>query len=201
MTTRLRSCSCITFARRGPTDFLTEVSGTNGLAGAADATLVLKRPRGEADGILYVTGRDVDESEFALRFTPDTGAWTLLDGPPGDYAMSDTRAAIIRHVRSHPGSAPKAIAEATGLSDGNVRKTCQRMAASGQLIADAAGRYRPAGTPGAVGGTESVPAVLPVPQPGLTWGNESDLEGHPDGWSIPGVPESEPATYTDGESK
>jgi adenine/guanine phosphoribosyltransferase-like PRPP-binding protein len=33
------------------TDFLDEVSGSQGLAGSADAVLVLKRLRGNADGI------------------------------------------------------------------------------------------------------------------------------------------------------
>ena len=42
-------------------DFLATVSGTNGLAGAADAVLVLERPRAQADGVLHVTGRDVEE--------------------------------------------------------------------------------------------------------------------------------------------
>lgn len=64
--------------KAGSDDFLTEVSGTNGIAGAADATLVLKRARGQADGILHVTGRDVDEAEYALSFQPASGAWHLL---------------------------------------------------------------------------------------------------------------------------
>jgi len=107
-----------------------------------DATLVLRRPAARQTGILYVTGRDVDEAEHALRFTAENGAWTLLDGPAGDYAMSGTRAAIARHVRANPGNTPKAIAEATGISPGNVAKTCQRMAGDGQLTADPGGRYR-----------------------------------------------------------
>ncbi len=117
--------------KAGAEDFLEAVSGTNGLAGAADATLVLRRPRGEADGILYVTGRDVDETEHALRFTAANGAWTLLDGPAADYAMSGTRAAISRYLRANPDSNPKAIADGTGMSRENVRKTCQRMTAAG----------------------------------------------------------------------
>ena len=52
----------------GTEDFLAEVSGTNGLAGASDATLVLKRARAEADGVLHITGRDVTEAEYALKF-------------------------------------------------------------------------------------------------------------------------------------
>jgi hypothetical protein len=59
--------------KAGSDDFLTEVSGTNGLAGAADATLVLKRARNQGDGVLHVTGRDVDEAEYALTFNPDNG--------------------------------------------------------------------------------------------------------------------------------
>ena len=173
--------------KAGAEDFLEAVSGTNGLAGAADATLVLRRPRGEADGMLSVTGRDVDESEYALRFTADNGSWTLLDGPPGDYAMSGNRAAIMRHLRAHPGSNARAIADAIGLGYENVHKTCQRMAASGQLTTDAAGRYRPSESPG-TGSTESVPDVPGVPDPVLTWENDDDDPGHPVGTGVPGVP-------------
>ena len=161
--------------KAGADDFLTEVSGTNGLAGAADAALVLKRARGQADGVLHVTGRDVDEAEYALRFLPDAGAWLLLDGPPGEYTVGDTRAAILRHLHQHPGSTPKVIAEATGLGNDNVKKTCQRMTADGQLTADTAGRYRRPGTPDL---TESVPAVPGVPQPVLTCEDASDHGGH-----------------------
>jgi hypothetical protein len=169
--------------KAGADDFLEAVSGTNGLAGAADATLVLRRPRGEADGMLSVTGRDVDESEHALRFTAENGAWTLLDGPAGDYAMSGTRAAIMRHVRANPGCTPKAIAEAIGISPGNVAKTCQRMAGDGQLTADPGGRYRVPGEP-TTPPTESVLPVLPVHKPRLTWENNPGFEGHPDGWPV-----------------
>ncbi len=48
-------------------DFLAEVSGTHGLTGAADTVLVLGRGRGDADGVLKVTGRDVPEAEYAMR--------------------------------------------------------------------------------------------------------------------------------------
>jgi hypothetical protein len=168
-------------------DFLEAISGTNGLAGAADAALVLRRPRGEADGVLSITGRDVDESEHALRFTADNGAWTLLDGPAGDYAMSGTRAAIMRHVRSNPGTTPKAIAEALGISHDIAKKTCQRMSADGQLAADTGGRYRAIDEPGtAVPGT--VPGVPGVPDPLLNWADEPEFRGHPSPGTVPGVP-------------
>ncbi|WP_078900790.1 AAA family ATPase [Streptomyces sp. SBT349] len=123
-------------------DFLTEVSGTNGLAGAADATLVLKRARGQADGVLHVTGRDVDEAEYALRFHSEAGAWQLLEGPATDHTIGDTRAVILRYVRANPGAKPKDIAaEFPGVDADTIRRTCSRMAADGQLAKDTAGRY------------------------------------------------------------
>ncbi|MGX1975480.1 AAA family ATPase [Streptomyces kronopolitis] len=120
--------------KAGSDDFLAEVSGTNGLAGAADATLVLKRSRGQADGVLHVTGRDVDEAEYALRFYAEAGAWQLLEGPAADHTISDSRATILRYVRENPGAAPKQIAEGTGLVSALVRQTCSRMAKDVQLI-------------------------------------------------------------------
>ncbi|KUJ35882.1 DNA repair protein RadA [Streptomyces sp. NRRL F-5122] len=130
--------------KAGSDDFLTEVSGTNGIAGAADATLVLKRARGQADGILHVTGRDVDEAEYALSFQPASGAWHLLDGPVSDHTVGDTRATILRYVRAHPGAKPKDMAEDLPHVDiDTIRRTCNRMADAGQLSKDLSGRYYP----------------------------------------------------------
>jgi hypothetical protein len=122
-------------------DFLAEVSGTNGLAGAADAVLVLKRPRGTADGLLHITGRDVDEAGHALAFQPAAGAWQLLDGPALDHTLGDTRAAVLRFLRERPRARPKDISTALELDDALVRQTCSRMAEAGQLTKDGAGRY------------------------------------------------------------
>ncbi|MFF5297257.1 AAA family ATPase [Paractinoplanes globisporus] len=153
--------------KAGADDFLSEVSGTNGLAGAADATLVLKRARNQGDGVLHVTGRDVDEAEYPLTFDPSAGAWRMLDGPAEDYQVSDTRAAILRWLRGAPGSTPKVIAEGVGLKADTVRQTCSRMLADGQLAAEPGGRYR-------VPGVTAVTPVTAVTQPALTCGNESD---------------------------
>ncbi|MEY9946254.1 AAA family ATPase [Kitasatospora sp. GAS1066B] len=129
--------------KAGSDDFLAEVSGTNGLAGAADATLVLKRARGQADGVLHVTGRDVDETEYALRFQPEAGSWQLLEGPAADHTISETRATILRYVRANPEAKPKQIADGTGLESTLVRQTCSRMANDVQLVRRAGGYVVP----------------------------------------------------------
>jgi biotin operon repressor len=122
-----------------------------------------------------------------MAFQPAAGLWHLLDGPPEDHTLSDTRAAIARHVRANPNSTPKAIADATGLSHENVRKTCQRMNADGQLCVNATGHYRLPGTesPGAV------PGVPTVPDHATTSTNARHHEGQPALLPVPAVPADE----------
>src|SRR5215216_2453166 len=57
-------------------DFVDSVSGTHGLAGAADTIVVLCRDRQDSNGLLKVTGRDVPEGEYAVRFK-DGAVWEL----------------------------------------------------------------------------------------------------------------------------
>jgi hypothetical protein len=124
-------------------DFVNAISGTHGISGAADALLLLKRTRGDADGVLHVTGRDIDETRYALNFDPKLGLWTALEGDPIQHIIHETRATILAHIKTHPGQGPKQIADATGLSHDLVKKTCPRMAEDGQLATDGRGHYRP----------------------------------------------------------
>jgi hypothetical protein len=156
--------------KAGSDDFLQEVSGTNGIAGAADATLVLKRPRGEADGVLYLTGRDVEEAEHPLSFDASTGHWRMLtDRPAAEYELEPSRAAIIAFLREVGVPAgPKAISEMTGISHELVKKTVRRMSEDGQIRSGIGGKYTapdpnadplPIDSPEATGGVPAVPGV------------------------------------------
>lgn len=120
-------------------DFLDTVSGTNGIVGSADATLVLSRSRNEADATLSITGRDVEERSHALALSH--GRWRLLDGSAERYDLSPQRRAVIDLVRDHGPLAPKAIAAAIAHDHEATKKLCQRMAIDGQLSTDGSGRY------------------------------------------------------------
>ncbi|WP_075553593.1 AAA family ATPase [Pseudonocardia sp. Ae505_Ps2] len=161
-------------------DFLATVSGTNGLAGAADAVLVLERARAQADGVLHVTGRDVDETDYPLAFDPGAGAWSLLDGNAADYQMRDTRSLVIRYLRDYPGRRPKEIAEALRLDAGTVRQTCRRMQNDGQLRANAGGAYWAADSPGSGDTSDSsdIHATEPVSLLSLRHSDPADLGEH-----------------------
>jgi len=133
------------------------VSGTNGLTGAMDATLVLERSRGQADGVLHVTGRDVVENDYAMTF--DGTFWTKLDGPASDYEVSETRADLLRLVREYPGSKPAQLAEALDIPAPTVRKTLSRMAEKGQVRVAPGGLYYP---PEQVSDSDYAAPVTPV---------------------------------------
>ena len=62
-------------------DFLDSVSGSQGLAGCADAVLVLSRARNTSQAVLKVTGRDIEEAQHAFEFAADIGAWQMRVTP------------------------------------------------------------------------------------------------------------------------
>ena len=125
------------------------MSGTNGLAGSADAVLVLRRRRGKAAAELHVTGRDVEEAEYALDFDPRLGIWQLLDGPASDYALGDTRRTILDHLRAVGSDTPRQVAESLSLN----KETSRRHASACSMTTSS--------TPTGQGRTSSTP--LPVP--------------------------------------
>jgi hypothetical protein len=106
-------------------DFIDSVSGTHGLAGAADTIAVLARRRQSGEATLKITGRDVPEDEYALTLT-DGKAWQL-DGSSlaasaatarsreAAKSLSGLAADVLRFVTEHPeGVRAREVAERFG---------------------------------------------------------------------------------------
>lgn len=109
------------------------VSGTMGLSGAADTTLVLKRNRGQGSADLFITGRDVEERTLALKF--DSPGWRL-EGDAEEARLSKQRQEIIKVLKSSQRPlAPKAIAQALGREyNSTIRGILAKMAEAGQIL-------------------------------------------------------------------
>jgi hypothetical protein len=142
-------------------DFIDSVSGTHGLAGAADTIVVVARPRGQESGTLRVTGRDVTEAAYAVRFRYP---FWLLDGADLGEARANERrraeigalggrsAEIIEFTRQHRG----------GVRAGQVREKfgadadmyLKRLLASGRLARPKRGLYVVASEPSEVSETQ-----------------------------------------------
>ncbi len=113
------------------------VSGSTGLTGAADATLILSQRDG--DVTLYGRGRDLEEIETALEFDAETCRWRDL-GDPAEAFASDTRAAIFSAIRRGCAT-PAEIRDATDLDHNLIRQTLVRMVRAGDLRKEGRGRY------------------------------------------------------------
>ncbi|NPV78927.1 MAG: AAA family ATPase [Firmicutes bacterium] len=121
-----------------PIDML---SGSSGIAGAADSVLVLKRTRGKADAELFVVGRDIEERTLALRADPHVGGWVLL-GDAEEYKISRERQAVIEALKANgEPMSPKQIALALGQPYENVKMLLSRMVKNGEIKALDRGKY------------------------------------------------------------
>lgn len=123
-------------------DPLEMVSGTLGLSGAADAVLVLRRERGQADASLFVTGRDVEEQDLALRWQKEEDFGWMLLGNAEDFRRSKERQEILDSVAAMPGMLPREVSDAIGKAVGSVRYLLFAMVRDADLrVRD--GRYYP----------------------------------------------------------
>jgi hypothetical protein len=108
-------------------DWIDSINATHRLAGAMDTIIVISRDRNETSGLLKVTGRDVAEGEYAVRFK-DGAVWEL-DGP--DLAAAREKAQKVRATtRATAGAGDRmldvvlyAYAHPEGVRRGDVAKT------------------------------------------------------------------------------
>lgn len=120
-------------------DLLDETQGSTGLTGAADAVLVLRRPRQQNDGKLFITGRDVEERELRLHLDPEYHLWRIVAGNPHD--PDDGLSSEERRVRgelrklARPAS-PAELAPLLAKSPEATRMLLSRMARAGVLVKD-----------------------------------------------------------------
>jgi hypothetical protein len=111
-------------------DFLASVSGTYGITGSADTTIVIRRKRQEVFGSILVTGRDVPDAELSVRF--DGMTWDLA--PPVLSAASFERAEVIRVIEQYGPLFPAAIADKTGQSRTSVQNMVTKLVEAGIVV-------------------------------------------------------------------
>jgi hypothetical protein len=151
-------------------DALEELSGSLGIPGAADGTLVLRRPRGESDGTLCITGRDTPEQEMAVRFSD--GLWSYIGDSQAVQGSSERQDILDTLMESGRPLSPIEIARNTGMQCPNVRQLLISMRDTGAVRRAGYGKYEvsPDAAPG-----EQVPASAP-----RGWGGNAQNTQNPD---------------------
>lgn len=169
-------------------DFVEASSGTNGLTGAADTVLLIKRARHEQDGHLIVTGRDVAEGEYAVRIVGGC-AWTVVDGNLTAAAeafevkrltdgLADRSTEILLYVtgRAPESTTPAQVAERFDIENKQAQVYLSRLASSNRLHRHGRGLYIPVGSVGGVGSP---------------WGDDLDPSNIPNTTNTPADPANE----------
>lgn len=115
------------------------VSGSNGLAGAADTTLILaKTPEGPA---LYGRGRDVEEMEHALAFDPAHCLWSI-EGDAEERRRHAQEREVLAAMETQPrGITPGQIARLLKLKTLTVLELLLGMERQGRVFNGGSGLY------------------------------------------------------------
>lgn len=121
------------------------VSGSTGITGAADTVWILeKTARGEADGTLFISGRDIEERTGAMKFDKTTGLWRWM-GDAVELNMSKERLEIRDVLQGAEGPLSiKEISEIIRKPYDATNKRIQRMLEKGEVekAAGNRGKYR-----------------------------------------------------------
>ncbi|MGO9849678.1 MAG: AAA family ATPase [Methylocella sp.] len=121
-------------------DAFDTVSGTLGLTGAADTTLIIKR---RSNGVvLYAIGRDIEGSETAMQFDKATCRWTVL-GVASEVLRSNERARVISAITAagQPLSVREIMADAEMPNRNAVDILLGKMVRDGEIVRVGRGRY------------------------------------------------------------
>lgn len=127
--------------RKGNTevDPFERVSGTLGLTGAADTTIILDR---DSNGCtLYARGRDLEEYERAVTFDRESCRWTV-QGEAMEVRRTDERSQILAVLEdaTEPMS-PRDISIATGMPRNSTDQLLFKMGKAGDVVKAARGKY------------------------------------------------------------
>lgn len=127
-------------------DPLDAVLGSTGLTGVADSIWILKRPRTESVGQLFMTSRDVGEQEQVIEFDPVSCTWHL-QMEAQHQGRSIERQKILDYLqRELEPKGPKEVAGSTGLPYDSVRHLMRHMEAEGSITRKARGKYQAVAT-------------------------------------------------------
>lgn len=139
-------------------DWINAVTSSSGTTGAADTILGLERPRGQGgqrEAVLHVTGRDVEEHDYAVAFDGQAGTWTVT-GAVEDVKVSKETAELVA-VMMKIGHAvqPDEVAAAMGVTRPTAYKRLYRASLNGYIVSHGNKLYSLIKTENAAGSPEN----------------------------------------------
>lgn len=119
-------------------DWLSEISGSQGISGAADTIFSLKRERNSNMGTLHRTGRDVEEKDFIVKL--DGYGWTL-QGEAEEFTTPEWKRQILDFLKDNPTITPIQLATKYNLDAKTAQKNLYRLVKEGLIRKSGYGTY------------------------------------------------------------
>jgi len=121
-----------------------EISGSTGLSGAADLTLVLKRAQGSTIAHLHTSGRDIEEETLCIQFDELSGLWQRIEEPAERTIISlspEQEAVLDVLLETTESLTPMYIAQRLGKNASTVRKLLMKLIHAGLVCSVGYGLY------------------------------------------------------------
>lgn len=121
-------------------DIFDTFSGSYGLTAAADGLLALVRGRGKTE--LHLTGRDLENEEYALEFVEQKLTWNIL-GKAEDIQSSKVKQKVYDVLNGTDAIlSPKDLADLTGTKKNYVQKALAELIKEGKITRADRGKYK-----------------------------------------------------------
>ena len=128
--------------KSGSDDPFDTVSGTLGLTGAADGSLILERMSGNAGAALHVVGRDVEHQSYALNFDKEKMKWGLI-GDLADVKSTANRQRVYDTLKqSGEEMSLNEITQSSGVKYRSVRAALNFLIGEGSIRKSSHGKYQ-----------------------------------------------------------
>jgi len=121
-------------------DIMDTISGTFGLTGGADGSIVLKRSD-HRSAVLYVIGRDVLEAQHILEYDPDSMSWEMA-GEAKDKKSTQMKQKVYDTIKNSSSPlSPSDIAKFTGYDAQYVKNVLPKLIDEGGIVKVDRGQY------------------------------------------------------------
>lgn len=128
-------------------DILNHISGSTGLTGASDTNMILNRQIKSADARLYISGRDIQEYDYALEFDKEMCLWSIK-GDAVDFEISPELTKILQVFRKYPlttfttTSVNEVLAEdGNGKNENTLKNQLNELVSQGKIKRVSKGKY------------------------------------------------------------
>jgi hypothetical protein len=124
-------------------DWVDMASGTHGITGSVDTLMYLQRARGEFQGLLNVTGRDVEDQSFRLNIDMPRQLINVIgEDTEEETELTDAQRDIYVCLQTvgEPMS-PLEISQTIGKTPGSVKRLLANMVEDGKVIRIGYGKY------------------------------------------------------------